>query len=449
MLYQHDNVELALALPRPSKTCMRLHAPILAVLALSVLAVLAPAAHATPHRAPAKPVHTAAPKSTGRSKPQEKKAETKVKPGKNAHAKGVAAKAPARGKGRHAEPAKPTLREVSHKRNEPAAKTSASRSPAHLAKLEKPAIRPEPKPEPIEEAAPLGPEPHVTHNRKVHLEADPAPLATANAPAKPSGLPSGVSHPDTDDELSPRKANAASTDGAPMASVVFLPPAPPPAMDEVSATHEPVPELYNKRGRLIMPPPMKGSHEILVRQNVNADRDGLERIQDDEDLMRMREARTLVPLPVSASLQVDERLPANRRYARPWAAKFLADMAREHYARFHTPLQVNSAVRTVAFQVKLIRTNGNAAPAEGDTASPHLTGQALDIAKKGLSLTEIAWMRGYLLPLVQQGKVDVEEEFQQSCFHISVYRKYMPQVAPRRIVATHRGSVESLAAAMQ
>ena len=77
----------------------------------------------------------------------------------------------------------------------------------------------------------------------------------------------------------------------------------------------------------------------------------------------------------------------------------------------------------------LLRINGNAAPAEGDTASPHLTGQAVDIAKHGLSLAEIAWMRGYLLPLNQQGKIDVEEEFQQACFHISVYKKYLPPAA--------------------
>jgi hypothetical protein len=57
-----------------------------------------------------------------------------------------------------------------------------------------------------------------------------------------------------------------------------------------------------------------------------------------------------------------------------------------------------------------------------------------------LSQTEIAWMRSYLLPLVQQGKVDVEEEFQQSCFHISVYRQYEPQSpgseAARRAIGT-------------
>jgi hypothetical protein len=212
-----------------------------------------------------------------------------------------------------------------------------------------------------------------------------------------------------------------------------------------------LPVLYNKRGRLIVPPPLKGTREILLHQNEVADREGLERIQNDADLLDMRNKRMLVALPTSYALQVDERLPANRRYTRPWTAVFLANMARAHYAHFHTPLQVNSAVRTVEFQQHLIRINGNAAPAEGDTASPHLTGQAVDIAKHGLSRTEVAWMRGYLMPLIQEGKIDVEEEFQQACFHISVYKRYLPPAdAPTRDLASHRrGDASALATAIR
>jgi Family of unknown function (DUF5715) len=224
-----------------------------------------------------------------------------------------------------------------------------------------------------------------------------------------------------------------------------------PSVEEAAATPVILPSLYNKRGRLIVPPPLKGSREILVRQNQVADRDGLDRIKDDEDLLDMRSDRLLISLPASNALQIDERLPANRRYCRPWVAQFLATLSRAHYAQFHSPLQVNSAVRTVEFQQHLVHINGNAAPAEGDTASPHLTGQAIDIAKHGLSLTEIAWLRGYLLPLVQEGKVDVEEEFQQSCFHISVYRKYLPSAIPpgRNPGASHHSETTALAAAMR
>jgi hypothetical protein len=217
-----------------------------------------------------------------------------------------------------------------------------------------------------------------------------------------------------------------------------------------AATPVILPALYNKRGRLIVPPPLRGSREILLHQNQVADRDGLDRIQNDADLIDMRGKRMLVSIPASNALQVDERLPIDRRYCRPWTAEFLANLSRAHYARFHTPLQVNSAVRTVEFQQHLMRINGNAAPAGGDTASPHLTGQAVDLAKHGLSLTEIAWMRGYLLPLVQEGKVDVEEEFQQACFHISVYKKYLPPAStPRRSIATMSRETSTLATAIR
>jgi hypothetical protein len=220
-------------------------------------------------------------------------------------------------------------------------------------------------------------------------------------------------------------------------------------VEEVASTPVILPTLYNKREHLIVPPPLKGSHEILVHQKQVADRDGLARVQNDDDLLDMREKKMLVGLPVNEGLQVDDRLPVNRRYCRPWTAQFLATLARAHYAHFHTPLQVNSAVRTVEFQQHLMHVNGNAAPAEGDTASPHLTGQAVDIAKHGLSLAEIAWLRGYLLPLVQEGKIDVEEEFQQSCFHISVYKKYLPPAPERDLAVARHGGTSALAAALR
>ncbi len=239
---------------------------------------------------------------------------------------------------------------------------------------------------------------------------------------------------------------------APVSAVLTIAQKPQPSsVEEAATTPLILPSLYNKRGRLIVPPPLKGSHDILVHQNLVADRDGLDRIQNDEDLLDMRRDSLLVSLPASTALEIDDRLPVNRRYCRPWTAQFLTTMARAYYAHFHTPLQVNSAVRTAEFQQHLIHINGNAAPAEGDTASPHLTGQAIDIAKHGLSLSQIAWLRGYLLPLVQQGKVDVEEEFQQACFHISVYKKYLPPpIAPgENPPAHHQTGTTALATALR
>jgi hypothetical protein len=201
---------------------------------------------------------------------------------------------------------------------------------------------------------------------------------------------------------------------------------PEPQTVDVAETINQIPPIPMKNGRLYMPPPLVGSLASLVRQNERGEAEGLTRIEDNAQLNDMREAGELVALPASVSLRVNPELPENRRCTRPWTAQFLAATARAHYTRFHRPLQVNSAVRTVAYQKQLIRINGNAAPAEGDIASPHLMGATIDIAKKGLSLSEVAWMRAYLLPLEEAGKIDVEEEFYQSCFHITVYKSYVP-----------------------
>jgi hypothetical protein len=110
-------------------------------------------------------------------------------------------------------------------------------------------------------------------------------------------------------------------------------------------------------------PPLRGSMASLLRQNQRSDQEGLVRIEDDVQLLQLEGDRAIVPVPASYALRVNPDLPVDRRYCRPWAARFLSDLARSHYARFHRPFQVNSAVRTVNFQRALLEINGNAAPA--------------------------------------------------------------------------------------
>ncbi len=185
-----------------------------------------------------------------------------------------------------------------------------------------------------------------------------------------------------------------------------------------------------------MPSPLRGSRESLERQNDKTEADGLERIEDEDDLADRIARKMLVPVPVSAALAVNRNLPESHRYCRSWTARFLSDLARAHGVEFRRPLEVSSAVRTVDYQKQLIGINGNAAPAEGEVASPHLTGASIDLAKLGMSRQEIAWLRNWLLPLQQAGKIDVEEEFQQSCFHITVYKAY---AQPALVQADGRG----------
>jgi hypothetical protein len=188
-----------------------------------------------------------------------------------------------------------------------------------------------------------------------------------------------------------------------------------------------------------MPPPLRGSLASLERQNDRADAEGLERIEDEDDLSDRIARGFLVPVPVSSALTVNGNLPVHHRYCRPWTARFLTDLARAHAARFRSSLEVSSAVRTVEYQKRLMEVNGNAAAAEGDIVSPHLTGATIDIAKSGLTRQEIGWMRSWLLPLQKAGKIDVEEEFQQACFHITVYKSYVPSQPLRPAPRTRAG----------
>ncbi len=171
-----------------------------------------------------------------------------------------------------------------------------------------------------------------------------------------------------------------------------------------------------------------------------AQADGLERILDDDDLQTRIAQGALIRVPISGALRINTDLPENRRYCRPWTARFLADLAKAHAVKFGGSVEVTSAVRTVEYQRHLRLFNGNAAAADGDIASPHLTGGTIDIAKQGLTSREIGWLRGWLIPLEQAGKIDVEEEFKQSCFHISVYKNYLGPVPagspPARSVAS-------------
>jgi len=196
-----------------------------------------------------------------------------------------------------------------------------------------------------------------------------------------------------------------------------------PAMPH-SMLHAAAPDVF-RNNSIVKMAPLRGSLESLIRQNEKTNADNLERIEDDADLRARISDGQLVRVPESDGLVVNAQLPEDRRYCRPWTAKFLSDLSRAHETQFHRAFEVSSAVRTVEYQKRLMRTNGNAAPAEGDVASPHLTGATIDIAKHGLTREEIYWMRNRLAALQNEGKIDVEEEFRQSCFHITVYKSYI------------------------
>src|SRR6516225_3137753 len=121
-------------------------------------------------------------------------------------------------------------------------------------------------------------------------------------------------------------------------------------------------------------PVLRGSHDSMTRQNEEIDRLQLPRIADQQQLLELERTQELVPILETQSLHWSESIQADKRYARPWTNQFLQDMSEAYYKEFRTPLQVNSAVRTIEQQQKLRRHNRNAAPEIGDLASSHLAG---------------------------------------------------------------------------
>ena len=171
-------------------------------------------------------------------------------------------------------------------------------------------------------------------------------------------------------------------------------------------------------------PVLRGSYESMLRQNEEIDRLQLPRIEDDAQLEDLILKQELVEIQESKSLRVAANLDPERRYCRPWTLSFLEDLGDAFYARFKAPIQVNSAVRTVAVQKKLRRRNRNAAPELGDTASSHLAGLTVDIAKTGLTRTQRKWLDAYLMDLRNRNLIEAAEERRQPVYHIMVSERY-------------------------
>ena len=175
-------------------------------------------------------------------------------------------------------------------------------------------------------------------------------------------------------------------------------------------------------------PVFPGSHELLVEQNVKLDQQQVQRMNTEYDLLKSEMDNDLVQVNETDALKISDNLLDSRRYCRPWTRDFLEDISEAFYEVFHTPLQVNSLVRTSTQQLYLRRHNRYAAPAFGDTASTHLAGVAVDLSRRGLSNPQYQWIRAYLQPLQQKGLVDPIEE-RQPVLHVVVYQTYSDKYA--------------------
>ncbi|HEU5337493.1 MAG TPA: DUF5715 family protein [Terriglobales bacterium] len=183
--------------------------------------------------------------------------------------------------------------------------------------------------------------------------------------------------------------------------------------------------VYRRHRHIVwLPVLLHGSHNSLVRQNEEIDRLGLPRIADDQELYELEQSHQLVPIRESRILTIHPELAEQDRFCKSWTLDFLHDLAQAHFSTFHTPIQVNSAVRTVAQQKRLRRYNHNAAPVSGDTESSHVAGLTVDVSRRGMGRSERKWMEQYLLNLKQQGLIETAEERREPVFHIMVAKRY-------------------------
>ena len=154
----------------------------------------------------------------------------------------------------------------------------------------------------------------------------------------------------------------------------------------------------------------------LRAQNSEADRLHLPRIQTKNELREIVQSGELVPIHTSEALKL--KITGNHACLRPWAAEQAQSLAADFFLQARRSLTLTSAVRTVQEQKALRRWNPNAAPTTGEQASVHTTGIAFDISRTGLSRAQQRWLEWRLWYLQQTGKVIVEEEQKQPCFHI-------------------------------
>jgi Family of unknown function (DUF5715) len=220
-----------------------------------------------------------------------------------------------------------------------------------------------------------------------------------------------------------RSCSSARILGLSLLAFLACPPASAVTHAKVHRTHHAVlnPNLHwhvSKYSRLF-----PGSHDMLVQQNQELNRLQLPRIADESELLRYEVSNVLVPVNETDALKLAADLPESRRYCRPWTRDFLQDFSQAYYTQFHSPLQVNSLVRTIEQQGRLRRHNRYAAPEWGDTASTHLTGVTFDLSRRGLTGAQYAWILTYMLPLKESGMIDPIEE-SQPVLHVVVFEKY-------------------------
>ncbi len=201
------------------------------------------------------------------------------------------------------------------------------------------------------------------------------------------------------------------------------------------------PDAEAQTAEAVAKPPvqLRGSPTSLAYENQVADKWHLQRYKNADELRAAESAGQLVPIRSHGSVTVAEDIgdldTANAeayRYARPWVAWFLDDLAADPSFPKGATFKVTSLVRSEVYQRRLLKTSLTAA--SGSTPSrrsSHLTGSTVDITTKEMPEPLKAWMRKALLNLERAGLVQAtEEQYGSLCFHVMVFPNYQKGTVP-------------------
>ncbi len=169
-------------------------------------------------------------------------------------------------------------------------------------------------------------------------------------------------------------------------------------------------------------------------QNAVADRYELTRLADSVQLSAFIASGRLVPIRATDAYVISGSLgemdPAQRRlyaHARPYTKRFLDDVLGEAHQKFGSRYVITSLVRTIEYQRKLCRANGNAiCGLRGWKRSSHLTGASVDISYLRLSALERRWLLKRLRALARARRIAFVREVNQACFHVMVFPRDRP-----------------------
>ena len=169
-------------------------------------------------------------------------------------------------------------------------------------------------------------------------------------------------------------------------------------------------------------------------QNVLADREGLKRYTDQEDVERAVKNGALVRIRDTQFIDIGD-IPEWRQVCLPRTHDFSQDFGKSYDgASLGGGITVNSATRPTTTQRGIKSAgNRNAAPTKGPKRSSHLTGAAIDLAKLKMSSGGIKWSKKWLGRLQKKGFVVYRSERRQAVFHVFVTQKYVAGTLQRLI----------------